>query len=118
MPAGSPLQTQRNPRLSSDSLSTLLGASADPVSAGFRLRELVEGDLDQGPQLLAELAQRREQLAESDAAILGGLIRVIHTLLMRSSAKSDQPLRDLDVSLILLVDSALPLGRGDTGKKK
>lgn len=77
--------------MSSESLDALLGEDADLLAAGWHLRDLAQdGQLD-GHQLLAELDARRDSLMTSDPAIVAGLLRVLHTLLL--SSKPQQPTR-------------------------
>ena len=74
MPDNSPL----------DALTDLIGPSADPVAAGWRLREIAAQV--EPAALLAELVERRESLADSDPAILGALLRIVHTQHLREGA--------------------------------
>lgn len=88
-----------------ETLSELLGSSADPVAAGWRLRGLAEAAIGQGNALVEELAKRSDQIQESDPAIVGGLLRVVHTALLQSgkdSARSVQP------DSLAVIESALP----------
>ncbi len=85
------------------SLSLLLGPTADPVAAGWRLRELAEAA--EGDRLLAELAEQRDLLPQSDPAIVGGLLRLVHTLLLQSGSKS---LAAIDPDSIVAIETALP----------
>lgn len=91
--------------MSAESLSSLLGKSADPVAAGVRLRELAEDTSSDGARLLAELSERSGELAESDPAILGGLLRLIHTLLIRAGTPA---LIRVEPSAIRRVQFSLP----------
>ena len=90
-------------------LSPLLGDSADPVAAGFHLRKLAEGGPEHGLALLAQLATDLETISSSDPAIVGGLLRVLHTLLLK--APSDvvtETLRSIDPVAIVQLDRSLP----------
>lgn len=86
-------------------LESLLGRDADPVAAGWRLRELSEAAPEDGLPLVLELAQSTTSLAASDPAIVGGLLRVLHTLLLRSG---NEAINRIDPSAIELIASALP----------
>ena len=86
-------------------LVALLGPSADPVTAGYRLRELAEGPPESGPQILEHLHENQELVAQSDPAILGGLLRVIHTLVLRDAARS---LALIDPAVVARVEVSLP----------
>lgn len=91
--------------MSESILTALLGPSADPVTAGYRLRELAEGPADSGASLLEYLHDNQEIVAESDPAILAALIRVIHTLVLNDPQKS---LAALDPLMLSRVDQSLP----------
>ncbi|MCG8652894.1 MAG: HEAT repeat domain-containing protein, partial [Pirellulales bacterium] len=72
----------------SDTIASLLGPNADPVAAGWHLRRLVEDADESGPVLVDEILRQADLLAVSDPAILGGLLRAIHTLLIRPGPDS------------------------------
>ena len=63
----------------SESLSNLLGENVDPVAAGYHLRELSEGPAGTGLAIMANLLSGPERLQTSDPAIVGALLRVIHS---------------------------------------
>jgi len=67
-----------------EKLQPLLGSSADPVAAGWQLRQLAEAADGQGTILIDEIASQADELSASDAAILGGVLRVIHTVVLKS----------------------------------
>ena len=90
-----------------ETLPLLLGATADPVAAGWRLRELAEAAVDQGPQLLQELASDPQGLSTSDPAIVGALLRVLHSSLLNMGWFT---IEGLDPSVIEQVESSLPSG--------
>ena len=71
--------------LINDSLAELLGASADPVAAGYHLQQLATAGPDTALPLALALASQREQLSASDPAIVGALLRVLHTLMLRET---------------------------------
>ncbi len=89
-----------------DALDLLLGSDADPVSAGWRLREVAEASAGHARTLLAEVAGRADQVSQSDAAIVGGLLRVIHTSLLQSGAES---IESLPIAEIETVEASLPI---------
>ncbi|MCA9137658.1 MAG: HEAT repeat domain-containing protein [Planctomycetales bacterium] len=90
-------------------VSSLLGADADPVAAGYRLRELAAGDAASAVTILANLADRPEQLRQSDPAIIGALLHVVHTLLVKDrSETSIEIIRSLSPNLIARIDETLP----------
>lgn len=66
-----------------EKLEPLLGPSADPVAAGWQLRQLAESVDGQGTVLVEELASQSDLLSASDPAILGGVLRVLHTTVLR-----------------------------------
>tara|TARA_R110002049_G_scaffold4601_5_gene32400 strand:+ start:564839 stop:566380 length:1542 start_codon:yes stop_codon:yes gene_type:complete len=86
-------------------LDALLGPEADPVTAGYRLRELAEGPSESGPAIIARLHQNQGVVGRSDPAILGGLLRVIHTLVLRDA---DRSLPVIDPFVVCQVESSLP----------
>lgn len=83
-------------------LDSLLGPSADAVAAGWRLRELSKSG---GIDLLTAIAERVKTLPESDPAILGGLLRVLHTNLL---TEGQEALTGLDPALIAVIEPSLP----------
>lgn len=90
-------------------LSPLLGRDADPVAASYRLQELATGDAPSAVAVLAQLAGNPDQLAESDPAIVGTLLGVIHTLLMQDrSDASIEIIRSLTPEVIQQIDRSLP----------
>ena len=67
-----------------EKIQPLLGSSADPVAAGWQLRQLAEAADSQGTILIDEIASHGDELSASDPAILGGILRVIHTVVLQS----------------------------------
>jgi hypothetical protein len=92
--------------LINDSLAELLGASADPVAAGYHLQQLAAAGPDTALPLALAMADQREQLSESDAAIVGALLRVLHTLMLR--ADRAQAVGILDPAVVQQIETALP----------
>ncbi len=96
-------------KLIEQNLTPLLGESADPVAAGYHLRQLAEGGPQQAVPLLAALAADPDAIAKSDPAIMGGLMHVLHTLFLKAPpAETAQTLASFDPSLILTVEASLP----------
>ena len=90
-----------------ENLTPLLGEEADPVAAGWRLRELAEASAEHSLQLFAEFAEQSFQFEQSDPAILGGLLRVLHTSLLQAGRET---IAVVDVANLKVIESALPLG--------
>lgn len=90
-----------------DALDLLLGGEADPVSAGWRLREVAEASTDHATTLLVEVADRAGIVTASDPAIVGGLLRVIHTSLLQAGPET---IGKLPTTQIETVEAALPIG--------
>ncbi|QEF96151.1 hypothetical protein Mal15_01780 [Stieleria maiorica] len=90
-------------------LSSLLGADADAVAAGYRLRELASGDAASAVSVLAHLAGHPDRLGQSDPAIVGALLRVVHTLLVQDrSEASMEIIGTLTPDVIRQIDQSLP----------
>ncbi len=85
-------------------LNELLGTSADPVAAGWRLRELAEQATDKGPELVDAIAGRADLLAQSDPAIVGALLRVMHNTSLQSGWEA---VEGLSVPSLRAIESAL-----------
>ncbi|MGB7325325.1 MAG: HEAT repeat domain-containing protein [Rubripirellula sp.] len=90
-----------------ESLDQLLGDQADPVAAGWRLRELAETAIDHGPTLLAEVALQAEPIGKSDAAIVGGILRVVHTVMLQAGQET---IAGLNIDEIETIEKSLPVG--------
>ncbi len=90
-----------------ETLTPLIGETADPVAAGWQLRNLAQAAAGQGPTLLEELADQGKHFATSDPAILGGLLRVLHSSLLSMGWSA---IASLDPELIDQVESTLPPG--------
>ena len=89
-----------------DLLSELLGESADPVQAGYHLQRLVQAGPEYAAPLGIAIAAQHRQLERSDPAIVGGLLRVLHTLMLR--APRDQGTGNLDPQTIQRIEASLP----------
>lgn len=88
-----------------DAIASLLGDSVDPIQAGLKLRELSEAASERGPELVQCLAAGSDELAQSDPAIVGGLMRLVHMVLLKSG---QQVIRDLDAQRLHDIESSLP----------
>ncbi len=73
-------------------VDALLSENADPIAAGWQLRDLAKGDSVDGRALLAELSSRQSSLGLADPAILGGLLRVTHTRLLAERVDASTPI--------------------------
>jgi hypothetical protein len=85
-------------------LEALLSPSADPVAAGWQLRELAESAIDRGAEVLTELAGQADAIPAADPAIVGGILRVIHHVTL---AAGGQIGKDLDLASLCQVEAAL-----------
>ncbi|MGB0596479.1 MAG: HEAT repeat domain-containing protein [Rubripirellula sp.] len=88
-----------------DGLSALLGGDVDPVQAGLKLRELAEGSTGHGQELVESLAAEANQLKQSDPAIVGGLLRLLHMVVLQSGPES---IREVDPGQLHQIESSLP----------
>ena len=91
--------------LPDDVLNSLLGPQIDPVAAGLVLRQIGSAEPQHGLRLLAELAERHDELYASDPAIIGALLRGIHLLALRDDPAA---LACLDPAVVADVEEALP----------
>jgi hypothetical protein len=91
--------------LPEDVLDSLLGAKVDPVAAALVLRQIGAAEPTEGLRLLAQLSDRSDELADSDPAILGGLLRGIHLLTLRADHGL---LAAFEPNDIIKVERALP----------
>ncbi|NND96936.1 MAG: HEAT repeat domain-containing protein, partial [Pirellulaceae bacterium] len=90
-------------------LTPLLGESADPVAAGYHLHELADGGPANGLALLLQLGDQLDAVRKSDPAILGGILHLVHTLILRASGDEvASTLQSIDPALILQIEMALP----------
>ncbi len=90
-----------------ETLTPLLGEAADPVAAGWQLRQLAEASSGHGGQLLTEIADQSALLEKSDPAILGGLLRVLHTSLLQGGPET---IPAVDVASLKVIEASLPVG--------
>lgn len=99
-------------------LSALLGDQADPVAAGYHLKQLAQGGVQHGLALLTQLAEQGDVVSKSDPAIMGGILHVLHTLMLKPAANESGSSESGDVSAVSLaqvppqviaqLESALP----------
>ena len=95
--------------MQNETLIALLGPSADPVAAGWRLRELAENDSYQGADLITQLSEQEDLVRRSDPAILGGLLHVVHGRVIRAAAESrGESFAAVDPEHVRRLDQALP----------
>jgi len=66
-----------------EEFTRLLQKDADPVEAGVVLKRLSEQESPDLARWLSILAAQRSALSDADAAVLGGLLRLIHLKLLR-----------------------------------
>lgn len=89
-------------------LDLMLAPDADAVEAGLALKKLVDDERMGGHRLVAMLAAASGRLPDADPAVLGGLLRLIHTRLLHAQAAGDEAaLRDLPVDSIVRILTAL-----------
>ena len=92
-----------------ETVSALLGKEADPVAAAYRLRELSGGDCGSAVSALNQLALHPAEVSESDPAIIGALLGVVHSLLVQDrNEQSLEIIRGLDPSTLRQIDRSLP----------
>lgn len=82
----------------SEAVQSLLGPDADRVAAGTTLQQIATLDPSSLPDLIFQLRERGGQLASSDPAILGGLLRALQRLAARAmeTGAPDTPAPDID----------------------
>ena len=88
-------------------LSSLIGAGADPVAAGYRLKELAERDAGSALETLNYLWQHRQDLSRSDPAIAGTVLRIVH-MLLADQRDLQTDFRSIDPEMVADIDQALP----------
>lgn len=88
-----------------DNLEALLHSQVDPVAAGLQLRELSEKTAKQPLELLEALLDYRESIANTDPAIVGTLIRILHASFLGGGW--DQ-IRGLGMEKISSLEQAIP----------
>lgn len=89
----------------SSQIEALLTPDADPVAAGWQLRELAESAVDRGPELVQELAAQAAGIATADPAVVGGILRAIHHVTLLSGGQIGA---DLDLESLRTVEASLP----------
>lgn len=86
-------------------IASLLGPDADPAAAGITLRRVGAAAPASAGALLDALIAERDQLPQSDPAIVGALLRGLHTLFLRGER---QPLLAVAPEDLAALDDALP----------
>ena len=86
-------------------LSELLDAAVDPVQAGLKLRELAEGSTGRGRELVESLAAQANRLEQTDPAVVGGLLRLVHMAVLQSGPDG---IREIDAEHLHRIESSLP----------
>lgn len=90
-------------------LESILGPQTDPVAAGYHLREIAAQDADTAVLSLQYLAEHPDQLQRSDPAVIGTLLSIIHTALLKDRDEASQlRIKSLPPELIDQVDEQLP----------
>lgn len=89
-------------------LDLMLAQDVDPVQAGLALKKLVDDDRVNGDRLVAMLAAASDRLPDADPAVLGGLLRLIHTRVLHAQAAGDDnQLSGLPVTSLVKIITAL-----------
>lgn len=89
-----------------ETLPELLGEAVDPVQAGYHLQRLVQTGPESALALATEIAAEHRQLERSDPAVVGGLLRVLHTLMLRAS-RADAVAK-MDPLTVQRIEASLP----------
>ncbi len=88
-------------------IASLLGPDADPAAAGMTLRQVGATAPASAPAILDELLAERDQLPQSDPAIVGALLRGLHTLFLKGAREQLVAIDPLELAAL---DDALPPG--------
>ncbi|WP_153555185.1 HEAT repeat domain-containing protein [Roseimaritima sediminicola] len=89
-------------------LAPLVAADGDPVVAAATMQAIATADAVAGlKSWLDQLWQHRDQLSDSDPAVLGGLLRAMHTSVLRSESPAEA-VRPVNPTIVLGIDEALP----------
>ncbi|TWT67351.1 HEAT repeat domain-containing protein [Allorhodopirellula solitaria] len=93
---------------SDERLDGMLVPDADDVEAGLALKQLVDDATMTGPRLVSLLAAAADRLPDADPAVLGGLLRLIHTRVLHAQAAGDdKQLSGLPVDSLVRILTAL-----------
>ncbi len=93
---------------SDELIELMLAPNVDPVEAGFALKKLVDEERMTGVRLIAMLSAAADQLPDADPAVLGGLLRLIHTRLLHAQAAGDDTqLSGLPVGAVVRILTAM-----------
>ncbi len=91
-------------------ITPLFAFDCDPVVAGTTMQAIaIANATEQLPHWVQQLWQHAEQLGGSDPAVLGGLLRAIHTSVLRSESPAET-IRPINATLFHGIDAALPIG--------
>ena len=88
-----------------DSFEALLQNEVDPVAAGIGLRDLSEKAEGRALELLEQLLVSRSELANTDPAIVGTVLRILHASLLREGWSLVQ---SLPIETIVQLEQAIP----------
>ncbi len=109
----SPLTTDSMPDPNSldepdELLELMLAHDADAVEAGLALKKLVDDERMSGNRLVGMLAAASDRLPDADPAVLGGLLRLIHTRVLHAQAAGDnEALSGLPVDSVVKIITAM-----------
>lgn len=91
-------------------ITPLFASDCDPVVAGTTMQAIAVADAtDQLSQWFQQLWQHAEQLGGSDPAVLGGLLRAVHTSVLRCESPA-AAIRPVNATLFHGIDGSLPIG--------
>ena len=89
-------------------LELMLAQNVDPVEAGLALKKLAENEQVNGNGLVAMLVNAAGRLPDADPAVMGGLLRLVHTRVLHAQAAGDeQALHGLPVEGMARILTAL-----------
>ncbi|MGC6446740.1 MAG: HEAT repeat domain-containing protein [Rubripirellula sp.] len=88
-----------------DSFEALLQNEVDPVAAGIGLRDLSEKAEGRALELLEQLLVSRSELANTDPAIVGTVLRILHASLLREGWSL---VESLPIETIVQLEQAIP----------
>lgn len=86
-------------------IASLLGPDADPAAAGMALRRIGASAPSLAPAILDQLLAEPAQLAQSDPAIIGALLRGLHTLFLKGDRQQLLAVKPQD---LVTLDDTLP----------
>ncbi|MDC0278753.1 HEAT repeat domain-containing protein [bacterium] len=89
----------------SESLDALLNVSVDPVTAGWQLRDLSRKAAGHGQELLDQLAKNQDRVLQTDPAVVGTLLRILHASLL---ADGWAPIDEVSLATLNELEQHLP----------